>query len=140
MSSDVVLTYVPAMATSGAMFRLRGIVVFLLSLVLVTAQVATAVQASAMALEMPATAVEAPMAMADGGMPGDCGDCGTMDAEPGLCFVNCCASCSAPAAVVPVEAMDGVATGNVRSLLSSRLLLGLAPSPHLTPPKHLVLS
>ena len=140
MSADAVLTSDLAVATSCAMSRLRGIVVCLLSLVLVTAQVATAVQASAMALEMPATAVETPMAMADDGMSGDCDDCGTNEAESGLCPVNCCASCSTTAAVVPSEAMDGVAIGNVRSLLSSRLLIGLAPSPHLTPPKHLVLS
>ena len=134
------MTTDPAMATSGAVSRLRGIVICLLSLVLVTAQVATGMQASAMALETPATAVDAPMTMADDGMSGDCDDCGTTDADPGLCPVDCCASCSTTAAVVPGEAIGGIATSNVRSVLASRLLLGLTPSPHLTPPKHFALS
>lgn len=128
------------MATSGGMTRLRAIAICMISLVLVTAQVATGVQASAIAPETPATAVEAPMTMADGGMSGDCDGCGTTEADSGLCPVNCCASCSTTAAVMPGEAMDGIATGNGRSVLSSRLLLGLTPSPHPTPPKHLVLS
>lgn len=122
------------------MARVRGIVICLLSLVLVAAQATIAVQAGAMALEAPAAAAEAPATMADGGMSGDCEDCGTSDAGPGLCPANCCASCSTTAAVMPGEAADGAASAEARGVDVSRLLLGVSPSPHPTPPKHLVLS
>lgn len=118
------------------MTRLRGIVVFLFALVLVTAQIATGLEAGAMALTDPADPSAVSMVMDDGGMSGDCDDCPASDAGSGLCFAPCCAACGATAAVVPGHRVTAPDARRTRSVQAFRLSLGLSPAPWPTPPKH----
>ena len=122
------------------MSRMRRMVICLLSVVLIAAQMATGMQASAMVMESPTMASEGVAVTTAEEMQGDCNDCGGVDDDLALCPAGCCTSCSTVAAVLPAQVLHGAALNEARDKDAAQLLLGTTPSPNPAPPKHSVLS